>query len=1498
MNNIVKILLFLILIPFSDPVQTAFSYESDVKFDHITPDDGLSSQYITAIFQDRQGFIWIATSGGLDRYDGYNFITFRHDPDNPNSLGSSGVNTIWQDKAGIFWFGTQNGLTRLDPQTGSFKRYLNDSTNRIRACLEDTEGFLWLGTRDKGLYRFDPDTETFTLYRSEPENPGSLSSNTVEAVYQDKGGTLWVGTSGGLDRFDPETQTFVHYRNDPRNSRSLSHNSVQSIFEDSQGLLWIGTGSGLNIFQHDTGTFDRLFHNEADPGAISNNSVSFIREDSRNRLWVGTLGGGLNRFDRKSGKFEHFRKSPANPQSLTDDSLLSFCEDRTGGLWFGTMSYGIGRIIPWSRKFKLYRHIEEQSDSLAGNTVNTIMEDRRGDFWFGMTGSGLDRYDPESGGFVHYMPEKNRPGSLSHATVVSLVEDSRGRIWITTFGGGLNCFNPATQTFTRYQFNKDDPKSISSDLLLPIIEDRENRLWIGSWEGGLNCFDPETGVFTRYQHKDNDPHSIGDNRVLSLYGDSRGIIWVGLAGAGLAKYVPESDSFLHYTHRQDEPESLSYPTVISIFEDRSGTLWAGTAGGGLNRFDRQTETFRRYTEKEGLPDNMVYGILEDDSGIFWLSTNRGLSRFDPKKESFRNYDMGDGLQGMAFKMGSCFKSRSGELWFGGNNGLNRFHPDNIKDNPHIPAIVLTDFRVSGLSVHPGEDSPLHSPISTAKEIILSPVQSKFSFEFAALDFSYPTKNRYAYMMEGFDKDRIYTGSSHRTATYTNLDPGQYVFSVRGSNNDGLWNEEGTSVKITVLPAWWQTWWFRIILTGLVFMLFFSLHRWRVYAMNQRNILLEHQVAERTEELRESESLLKEMEKTARIGGWELDAETQKLTWTDEVYRIHEVDSDYEPTVSKGIDFYAPESGPLITNAVQRAIEYGEPFDLELQFITAKGKCLWVHTIGRAYQENGKTLKVGGIFQDITERRQTEENLRQSEELFRQSFENANVGVCLVGVDGRFLKVNQSLCGMFGYPAEEMLTKSVNDFTHPDFSEVSSRFIQQALEGQSVKDEFEKKYINRQKNTVWGRVSSSLIRDTAGSPLYFISHVLDITEQKQAEERLREHERLLSNIINFLPDATFVIDRQGKVIAWNKAVENMTGIKASDILGKGDYEYALPFYGERRPILIDLALETSPEIEKTYAQIKRIGDKMMAENYYPNLLGRETWLFGNACVLRNSQDEIIGAIESIRDITVRKLAEQHLKQAKETAEAANRAKSVFLATMSHELRTPLNGILGYVQILKNDPAVTVRQRNGLNIIEQSGRHLFSLISDVLDLARVESGKIELYETEFHLSALALSLGDIIRIRAEQKMLKFCAEIADGLPDKVRADERRLRQVLLNLLGNAVKFTDKGKVTLRIARVENQKPEIRFEVEDTGIGIAPDELKKIFDPFEQVGDMKRRAEGTGLGLAISRNLVKRMGGTLCAESVPGEGSRFRFDLELPETGQEAERSPLISRRRIGI
>jgi PAS domain S-box-containing protein len=552
------------------------------------------------------------------------------------------------------------------------------------------------------------------------------------------------------------------------------------------------------------------------------------------------------------------------------------------------------------------------------------------------------------------------------------------------------------------------------------------------------------------------------------------------------------------------------------------------------------------------------------------------------------------------------------------------------------------------------------------------------------------------------------------------------------------------------------------------------------------------------------------------------------------------------------------------------------------------KHLMIRNLQKSLEEKNIQLE-----REIAERRKTEQVLRESEERFRQMFFQHSAVMLVIDPDnGNIIMANQAAEQYYGFTASEFKRLTIFRINMLGLSEIKQEMIN-ACNNRSNHFIFQHRLAD-------GRIRDVEVHSTPiylhGQPMLF-SVIHDITERKQAEKSLLEKERLLSDIINFLPDATFVIDTQGKVLAWNRAMETMTGIKAADMLGKGDYEYAIPFYGEPRPILIDLALNSVSDVEKIYDQIHRTGDNLFAEHYYPNLWGREIWLFGTACVLRNSEGEIVGAIESVRDITEMKKAHRSLQEEKQNAESASRAKSAFLANMSHELRTPLNGILGYAQILKHDSGLTKQQQDGLNIIEKNGNRLLSLLNDILDIVKIESGKVELHESDFHFPDFIQSLCASVRVRAESKGIRFISEIPPEsdkmrVPASIRADEKRLRQILMNLLDNAVKFTDQGSVTLRIrakspdVRAASPARRISFEIEDTGTGISDKELGKIFDPFYQSGYKKYRAEGTGLGLSLTRTLIEMMGGKLRVRSRTGSGSTFSFELMLAEVIKEKE------------
>lgn len=815
-----------------------------VYFNHISLDDGLSQNSVFCMLQDSKGFMWFGTQDGLNKYDGYRFTVYKPEPGNPNSLGSSRVNAIVEDRSGLFWIATDDGLNRFDPQKETFYRYRTDAEDPdcipnefIGPLCLDRNGALWIGTGGGGFSRLTRDAqgrETFTHYGARPGTPNQLGSRFVTAIVEDRSGMLWIGTpDDGLKKFDPGKGTFQHFRHYAGNPQSLSDRTVSAIYEDRSGTIWIGTAAaGLNVLDRIRGTFKHYRAKADDPGSLGDDSVFCIFEDRSGVLWVGTAQGGLNRFDKRTESFTRFMKDPKNPYSLNSNTITSIYEDRSRILWVGTVGGGLNKFDR-TYKFEHYKSDPNNPNSLSDNFVYSVYEDRSGILWFGTSDNGLDRFDRESHTFTNYRPIPGDPRSLNNNRVRAILEDRSGTLWFGTWGGGLNKFNRETQTFTHY--TRRSPHGLSSDTVLSIHEDRSGVLWIGTLGGGLNKFSRETESFNYYRHIPDNPNSLSDDALSVIYESTSepGILWLGTRRGGVNRFDPAKETFQRFRHDPGTPSGLTTDDILSILEDGSGTLWVGTMGGGLNKLARKTGgewECVHYTEKNGLTNNTVYGILEDPAGRLWMSTNRGISRFDPKTETFRNYLAGDGLQGSEFNGGAYFKSKSGEMFFGGINGVNAFYPARIQENPHVPPVVITGFTLFNKPLPGGYDSPgapLRAAVPWAKEVRLSYKQNAFSFEFAALDYTSPRSNRYAYKMEGFDDHWVHTASDRRFASYTNLGPGSYVFRVKGSNNDGKWNEQGTSIKVIITPPFWGTWWFRVFLLLSVVGLTVSWYRRRL-----------------------------------------------------------------------------------------------------------------------------------------------------------------------------------------------------------------------------------------------------------------------------------------------------------------------------------------------------------------------------------------------------------------------------------------------------------------------------------------------------------------------------------------------------------------------------------------------------------------------------------------------------------------------------------------------
>ncbi|MDM8561223.1 two-component regulator propeller domain-containing protein [Candidatus Parabeggiatoa sp. HSG14] len=799
-----------------------------IKFEHLNVEDGLPSNFTINAIQDDQGFMWFATKNGLAKYDGIEFTVYRQESDNPNSLSNNYVWSILKDHNGTLWASTLGGgINKFDPITETFTRYQHDDNNPnslvsdiVLSACEDKTGILWIAT-DSGFSRFDPNHETFTNYQHN-KNDNSLSENYLFSIYPDDNGILWIGTfGGGLNKFDPATETFTHYQHDENNPNSLINNSIFKVYGD-EGTLWIATTGGLDHYNPNSDTFTHYQHDKNNPNSLSLDSLVSIFKDSNGILWIGTTGGGLNQFDSANNRFNHYQYEPSNPNSLSDNSVFATYEDINGTLWIMTQNGGINKYDPGSHRFAHYQHHPLKKNGLNNNQIGAIHEDKNGILWIGTKGGGLNKFDRQTNTFTHYQQDDKNINSISNNVVTAIHPDSSGALWMGIDGGGLNRFDPKTETFVHYPTDPNDP-----DMIWDIDIDLMGNIWIAYIGAGLDKLNPKNKTVVHYHADGNNPNSLMTNWISAVKVASNGMVWVGTDEIGASQFDPTNNTFIHYLPDEKDPKSLSNGVVSTIFEDSKGRIWIGTYD-GLNRFNPENQTFTIYNDKHGLAGNSIAGILEDEQGYLWISTNNGLSQFNPQTETCRNYDKRDGLQGNLFFPHSAYKSVTGELFFGGSNGFNAYYPDKLFDNQYIPPVVLTDFQVFNKSVSIGKKSPLQKHINLAEQITLSYEQSVFRFKFAALNYRASDKNQYAYMMEGFDIDWTYVDSNQRFAIYTNLDAGEYTFRVKASNNDGLWNEKGTSIKVIILPPWWQTWYaytlYAIIILGSILGFFMAQQR--------------------------------------------------------------------------------------------------------------------------------------------------------------------------------------------------------------------------------------------------------------------------------------------------------------------------------------------------------------------------------------------------------------------------------------------------------------------------------------------------------------------------------------------------------------------------------------------------------------------------------------------------------------------------------------------------
>ncbi|ALK96321.1 histidine kinase [Massilia sp. WF1] len=1122
-----------------------------LRFEHLSVEDGLAQESVLAIVQDLDGFMWFGTQSGLSRYDGYRFTNYRNVVGDPQSLVNNWVRVLHVDRKGRLWIGTDGGLALYHPESGSFSNFQPDEpakrgngNRHISAIADDGKEGLWLATGD-GLQHFDIASGRFATWHHVPGVADSLASDKLSSLALDARGRLWIGTWNGLDSLDADLMRFTHHRS-PQGGK---FDVIQSLLLDASQRLWIGSMGGLE--RRDHGGADAPVSFDAADG-MPPGEIGTLYQDAQRQVWVGTHDRGLYRWMPAAGRFEHHPHRITDNFSLGDNQVSALYGDRVGTFWAGTWYGGVSRADLGGGGFARIVRGPDLPITLNDNKVRGIAWDGAGKLWLATNG-GLHHFDPSTREEKTWRLAAGDAATSGDAMATAVATDHDGSLWIGVRNGLLH-LDPKSGRLTRRVLVQGD---VDANFVRNLMVARDGNLWIAS-RGGLHQLDPKTGKLTTYQHDPAVGASLADNVVRPMLEDRQGRLWIGTFD-GLDLLDRATGRFRHFRHDPNDATSLSHDEVHYLMEDRRGVLWVGTAV-GLNKMmvgSDGTPRFQRYTSHDGMSDDAVAAMLEDQDGQIWVSTSSNIARLDPVSGSWRNYDAADGTIEGAYFDASALRAPDGTLYFGGNNGITAFHPRALHDNLIAPRAVITGLQIFGEPVQKRHPGLVSWPIERAGGITLPASDSVFSLEFSALHFAAPLRNRFAYRLAGFDQDWISADANKRFATYTNLDPGTYVFQVRAANKDGVWSDAPASFEITVLPPYWKTWWFRGLVVLLVAGIGYGTFRIRVGGLRRQKELLEHQVSARTERIEQQNRLL---------------------------------------------------------------------------------------------------------------------------------------------------------------------------------------------------------------------------------------------EHQTAE--LREQQR----------------------------------------------------------------------------QVRRRTDELARAN---------------------------GALQE---------NEERLYLAKQRAEDATRQKSEFLANMSHEMRTPLAGVIGMLGFALRDAQLRDSTREQILRGQANAQSLLAIINDLLDFSKIEAGKLTIENIDF---ALDEAIGHVVTLFEEQAgahSVGFAVHLDPDLPRFVVGDPTRLRQILVNLVGNAFKFTETGTVSVRVERrpddqVDVQKRNmIRFSVEDTGIGIEPDALPRLFQKFEQAdASTTRRYGGTGLGLAICRQLVELMGGAIGAASTPGQGSTFSFLLPLadgvqPPVVAQVPREPHTHRLRV--
>ena len=783
------------------------------------------------IHQDKFGFMWFGGKAGLARFDGTNYVYYLHDPENPDSISNEVVWDIEEDERGNLWIATEYGLNFYHRESQTFKKYISTPSdvtsldnNNVTMLFKDSKGNFWVGT-NAGLNLFDEQSGTFTRYPVNAQQ-SKLAGEYVLDMDEDINGVYYLATGYGLKVWDPETDEISIYQHIPGDPKSLRHSACRSIDVTESGNVWVGTEEGLHRFDTETKSFTSIPTVGVTTGQPIYAPVWDVMEDSRGDVWLSG-DGGLSRYNQETTEMFSFFKNPLDPDSVLTNVTRSLFEDINGDLWAGHFPSGVSVLEVYNTTFQNYRNVSSGNTSINANTVRGIVEDKNYDLWFAVDGGGLNFFDVKQQQFKSFIHEPGNSNSPTNNSFQNVVLDNQGRIWFGMWNGGAGFYDPLSNTFENVLADALANNSIPSNHVSTIIAHADKKIYMGSMDGGLTVYDPDSKKLNFFYHNPADESSISHNRIWVLLEHSDGKIWVGTHN-GLDLFDPKKESFQHYRHRLNDSDSLVNNWVHSLYLDKRGFLWVGTHGGGVSVLNPKTNKFTHLTEMNGLADNIVNGIIEDDIGNMWITTNNGVTRYTLKSKEIKNFYVEDGLQGNIFNRGAIYKTHDHQIILGGTNGFTKFDPRLIQINEYLPPTVLTKLEVNNELVD-AQHSSLSKNLLLEEELVFNHKQNIFTLHYSSLNYRSYENNTYKYLLDGFDER--WQKVKHKTsATYTNLSPGSYEFKVIGSNNEGAWGKKMARVKITVLPAPWQTWWAYLlyfIIVGAIVL---------TYVISQRKII--------------------------------------------------------------------------------------------------------------------------------------------------------------------------------------------------------------------------------------------------------------------------------------------------------------------------------------------------------------------------------------------------------------------------------------------------------------------------------------------------------------------------------------------------------------------------------------------------------------------------------------------------------------------------------------